>query len=289
MSDLGEPPATIRVLVLDEQPLLRYGICAYLNSQLDMSVCGEAGSIPEARSKIAECHPQLLVTALGLGAADSLKLIRTLRAENPMLRVLVYSAFDETIFAQRAMRAGANGYVMKQAPREELAAAIRDIVKGGIYVSHEAALSAFRQSLQLRPKNQHWPRPGHSLENLSDREMQIFQLLGSGLGPRNIAELLNLSVKTVDSHRENIKHKLHVSSSGELSVYAVEWVEQSLFSEAHTFRGVGQGRKRKVPSPGLRAAEAFTAPVTPDTELAAETATSSGSHSSGAVQVRTES
>jgi DNA-binding NarL/FixJ family response regulator len=273
---------------LDEQPLLRYGICAYLNSQLDMSVCGEASSIPEARSKIAECHPQLLVTALGLGAADSLKLIRTLRAENPMLRVLVYSAFDETIFAQRAMRAGANGYVMKQAPREELVAAIRDIVKGGIYVSHEAALSAFRQSLQLRPKNQHWPRPGHSLENLSDREMQIFQLLGSGLGPRNIAELLNLSVKTVDSHRENIKHKLHVSSSAELSVYAVDWVEQSLFSEAHTFRGVGQGRKRKVPSLGLHAVKAFTAPVTPDTELAAETATG-GSHSSGAVPVRTES
>ena len=288
MSDSDEPPATIRVFVLDEQPLLRYGICAYLNSQLDMSVCGEASSIPEARSKIAECHPQLLVTTLGLGAADSLKLIRTLRAENPMLRVLVYSAFDETIFAQRAMRAGANGYVMKQAPREELVAAIRDIVKGGIYVSHEAALSAFRQSLQLRPKNQHWPRPGHSLENLSDREMQIFQLLGSGLGTRNIAELLNLSVKTVESHRENIKHKLHVSSSAELSVYAVEWVEQSLFSEAHTFRGVGQGRKRKVQSLGLRAVEEFTAPVTHDSELAAETATG-GSHSSGTVPVRTES
>jgi DNA-binding NarL/FixJ family response regulator len=273
---------------LDEQPLLRYGICAYLNSQVDMSVCGEAGSIPEARSKIAECHPQVLVTSLGLGAEDSLKLIRTLRAENPMLRVLVYSAFDETIFAQRAMRAGANGYVMKQAPREELAAAIRDIVKGGIYVSHEAALSAFRQSLQLRPKNQHWPRPGHSLENLSDREMQIFQLLGSGLGTRNIAELLSLSVKTVESHRENIKHKLHVSSSAELSVYAAEWVEQSLFSEAHTFRGVGRWRKRKVPSLGLRAVEAFTASVTPDSELAAETATN-GSHTSGAVPVRTES
>jgi DNA-binding NarL/FixJ family response regulator len=282
MSDSGEPPATIRVFILDEQPLLRYGICAYLNSQLDMSVCGEASSIPEARSKIAECHPQLLVTTLGLGAADSLKLIRTLRAENPMLRVLVYSAFDETIFAQRAMRAGANGYVMKQAPREELVAAIRDIVKGGIYVSHEAALSAFRQSLQLRPKNQHWPRPGHSLENLSDREMQIFQLLGSGLGTRNIAELLNLSVKTVESHRENIKHKLHVISSAELSAHAVEWVEQSLFSEAHTFRGVGQGRKRKVQSLGLPAVEEFTAPVTHDSELAAKTATG-GSHSSGTV------
>lgn len=288
MSNSGEPRATIRVLVLDEQPLLRYGICAYLNSQLDMSVCGEAGSIPEARSKIAECHPQLLVTALGLGAEYSLKLIRTLTAENPMLRVLVYSAFDETIFAKRAMRAGANGYVMKQAPIEELAAAIRDVVNGGIYVSHEAALSAFRQSLHLRPKNQHWPRPGHSLENLSDREMQIFRLLGSGLGTRNIAELLSLSVKTVESHRENIKHKLHVRSSAELSVCAAEWAKQSLFPEEHTFRGVGQGRKGRVPSLGLRAVETFTAPVTPDSELAAETATT-GSYSSDAVPVSTES
>ena len=139
-----------------------------------------------------------------------------------MLRVLVYSAFDETIFAQRAMRAGANGYVMKQAPREELVAAIRDIVKGGIYVSHEAALSAFRQSLQLRPKNQHWPRPGHSLENLSDREMQIFQLLGSGLGTRNIAELLNLRVKTVESHVSNVLRKLQLSSRHELTRWAAE-------------------------------------------------------------------
>jgi Bacterial regulatory proteins, luxR family len=100
--------------------------------------------------------------------------------------------------------------------------------------------------------------------------------------------LLNLSVKTVESHRENIKHKLHVSSSAELSVYAVEWVEQSLFSEAHTFRGVGQGKKRKVQSLGLRAVEEFTAPVTHDSKLAAEAATG-GSHSSGTVPVRTES
>jgi len=279
MSDEGQLPAIIRVLVLDEQPLLRYGICAYLNSQQDMSVCGEAGSIPDARTKIAECHPQLLVTSLGLGAEDSLKLIRTLRAENPMLRVLVYSAFDETIFARRAVRAGANGYVMKQAPREKLAAAIRDIVNGGIYVSHEAALSAFRQSLHLRPKNQHSPYPADSLENLSDREMQVFQLLGSGLGTRNIAELLSLSVKTVESHRENIKHKLHVTSSFELSVYAAEWVEQSLFSEEHTFRALGRGRKRKTPSLGLRALKAFNARLTPDSELDTETATT-GSHSS---------
>lgn len=280
MSDSSEPPATIRVLVLDEQPLLRYGICAYLNSQPDMSVCGEAGSLQEARSKIAECHPQLVVTALGLGMENSLRLIRTLKAENPTLYVLVYSALDEAIFAKRTMRAGANGYVMKQAPREELAAAIRDIVKGGIYVSYELALSAFRQSLHLRPTGQNSSRTGHSLENLSDREMQIFQLLGLGLGTRHIAELLSLSIKTVESHRENIKHKLHVSSSAELRVYAAECVEQRSFSEEYIFRAAGRGRKRKVESVCLRAIEPLTLGAPPEPEVAAETATN-GSHLSG--------
>jgi len=254
MSDSSEPPATIRVLVLDEQPLLRYGVCAYLNSQPNMSVCGEAGSIAEARSKMAEYHPQLVVTALGLGVENSLKLIRTLKTENPTLRVLVYSGLDETIFAKRAVRAGANGYVMKQAPREELAAAIRDIVNGDIYVSHEVALSAFRQSLHLGPAEENWRRAGHPLENLSDREMQIFQLLGSGMGTRHIAELLSLSSKTVESHRENIKHKLQLSSSAELRAYAAEWMEQRSFSEEYALRAAGQ----RVPSYSEGTAESET-------------------------------
>ena len=280
MSDSSEPPAPIRVLVLDKQPLLRYGICAYLNSQPDMSVCGEAGSISEARSKIAECHPQLVVTALGLGVEESLKLIKTLKAENPTLYILVYSALDETIFARRAMRAGANGYVMKQSPREELAAAIRDIVNGGIYVSHEVALSAFRQSLHLRPIGQHWRRGGDALENLSDREMQIFQLLGLGMGTRHLAELLSLSVKTVESHRENIKHKLHMSSSAELRVYAAEWVEQRSFSEGYTLRAAGHARTTKVQSVGVSAAEPLALRMTTDPDAAADIATT-GSHFSG--------
>src|SRR5947208_9742893 len=148
MTDSGGHPAKIRILVLDEQPLLRHGISAYLNSQPDMVVCGEADSLPGAGTKIAECQPQLLVMELRLGAGDSLKLVKRLKAENRALRILVYSAFEESIFAERAMRGGADGYVMKRAPREELAAAIRDIVDGGIYVSREVALSGFRNSLQ---------------------------------------------------------------------------------------------------------------------------------------------
>src|SRR6266480_6138151 len=158
MTDIGGQHAEIRILVLDEQPLLRCGISTYLNSQPEMVVCGEADNIADAQSKIAECQPQLVLTELRLGVGDSLKLVKQLKAENPALRILVYSALDEAIFAERVMRAGANGYVMKRAPKEKLVAAIRDIVKGGIYVSREVDLSGFRKTLQRRSKTNRGPR-----------------------------------------------------------------------------------------------------------------------------------
>jgi DNA-binding NarL/FixJ family response regulator len=223
MTDIGGHPAKIRILVLDEQPLLRCGISTYLNSQPDMVVCGEGDNIADAQSKIAECQPQLVLTELRLGAGDSLKLVKELKAENRTLRILVYSAFEESMFAKRAMRAGANGYVMKRAPKEKLAAAIRDIVNGGIYVSREVALSGFRKSLQWRSKNNH-SHSSNALENLSDREIHIFQLLGSGLSTREIARSLDLSIKTVESHRENIKHKLRVTSGAQLRDRAAKWM-----------------------------------------------------------------
>ena len=243
---VGEEPAKIRIFVLDAQPLLRRGISAYLNSQPDMMVCGDAGSVPDARSKIAECQPQFVVTALRLGAGDSLKLIKELKTQNPGLCVLVYSAFEENIFAERAIRAGASGYVMKQAPSEKLATAVREIMKGGIYVSRELALSAFRKSLQRHRKDNHMLRSGTCLEELSNREMHIFQLLGSGLGTKQIAASLDLSVKTIESHRENIKHKLRLRSSGEVRERATKWVEQSLSREDHIFRRGGTPSKAAI-------------------------------------------
>jgi DNA-binding NarL/FixJ family response regulator len=272
MSDSGEQPVKIRILVLDEQPLLRQGISAYLNSQPDMVVCGEADSIPGAESKIAEYQPQLLVTELRLGADDSLKLLKQLKAKNRALHILVYSALEESIFAQRAMRAGASGYVMKQAPSEKLAIAIREIVKGGIYVSREVGLSAFRKSLR-RQKNNRALRSASDLEELSDREMHIFQLLGSGLGAGQIAQSLGLSVKTVETHQENIKHKLQLSSCAELRERACRWVERTLSTEEHLFRRTAR-RKRRGPSLGLRVVEAFEAQTTgsqvePDTAATA--------------------
>ena len=246
MSDSGENQATVRILVLDEQPLLRFGVSAYLNSQPDMIVCGEADSISAAQRKIAECSPQLLLTSLQLGAGDSLRFVKTLKTEQPGLLILVYSAFEETIFAERAARVGAAGYVMKSAPTEELVAAIRHVVKGGIYISRELALSAFKKSLQRRRKNNQAPRSANSVENLSDREMHIFQLLGSGLGTKQIAESLALSVKTVESHRGNIKLKLRLRSSAELRQQAARWVEKTFHREEHVFRRAGHGAKSKL-------------------------------------------
>jgi DNA-binding NarL/FixJ family response regulator len=275
MSDPGEPPAKIRILVLDEQPLLRQGIKAYLNSQPDMVVCAEAGSLSDARSKIAECQPQVVVTPLRLGLQDTLKFIKKVKTENARLRILVYSAFEESIFAERAMRAGASGYLMTQAPTDALASAIREIVRGGIYVSREVALSAFRKSLRPIPKHNYDLRSAGCLEELSNREMHVFQLLGSGLTNRQIAASLDLSVKTVESHQENIKHKLCMSSCAEVRKRAAKWMERSFNAEERLFRGNRQ-RKKRVSSIGLHVVESFDAQRTPDSQLGPETAASAG-------------
>jgi DNA-binding NarL/FixJ family response regulator len=219
-------PARTRVLILEEHPLLRHGVAEYLNSQPDVVVCGESDNIREARQKLQECKPQLLLTALRLGTGDSLEFLKALKSERPALLILVYSAFEETIFAERAFRAGADGYVMKKAPKEELLTAIREITSGNIYVSHDVAMRAFKKSLETRSEQQQRSAgPTIGIEKLSDRETHIFFLLGSGLGNSQIAHSLNLSVKTIESHRENIKHKLDLSCSRDLVACAKKYVE----------------------------------------------------------------
>ncbi|MGA7274378.1 MAG: response regulator transcription factor, partial [Candidatus Udaeobacter sp.] len=153
MSVPGRLVAKTRVLVLEEHPLLRDGMTDLLNAQPDLLVCGAASNIRDARNEIAKCKPQLLITALRLGTGDSLEFVKALKAERPGLLVLVYSAFEEAIFAERTLRAGADGYVMKTAPKEELLTAIRDILSGNIYVSREVAMRAFKKSLESRPEH----------------------------------------------------------------------------------------------------------------------------------------
>ena len=236
-----------RILILEEHPLLRYGIAHFLNSQPDMIVYGETNNIRDARHKIQECKPQLLLTALRLGTGDSLEFLKALKAERPALLILVYSAFEETIFAERAFRAGADGYVMKKAPKDELLTAIREIMSGSIYVSHDVAMRAFKKSLETRSEQQHRSaRPTIGIEKLSDREMHIFFLLGSDLGNSQIAHSLNLSVKTIESHRENIKHKLDLSCSRDLLACAKKYVEVTFVPPTNI---LGRGKKKVVHFP----------------------------------------
>ena len=251
MSTSGKDSVRTRILVLEEHPLLCHGISEYLNSHPDMIVCGEAANIRDARDEIAECKPQLLVTALRLGTGDTLEFVKALKEEQPALLILVYSAFEETIFAERAMRAGSDGYVMKNAPKEELVAAIRDILSGGIYVSRDVAMRAFKKLIETRPENR-LPHPAGAgaIENLSDREIHIFQLVGSGLGTRQIAHSLSLSVKTIESHRENIKHKLNLSNGRELVECATKYVEENVFpSKKVAIASLLKGKKKVVRFP----------------------------------------
>jgi Response regulator containing a CheY-like receiver domain and an HTH DNA-binding domain len=246
MSVPGRPIAKTRILILEEHPLLRHGVAEYLNSQPDMIVCGETDNIRDARHKIHDCKPQLLLTALRLGTGDSLEFLKALKSERPALLILVYSAFEETIFAERAFRAGADGYVMKRAPKEELLTAIREIVSGNIYVSHDVAMRAFKKSLETRPEQQRSTHPSIGIEKLSDRETHIFFLLGSGLGNSQIAHSLNLSVKTIESHRENIKHKLDLSCSRDLVACAKKYVEVTFVPPTNV---ISRGKKKVVRFP----------------------------------------
>jgi DNA-binding NarL/FixJ family response regulator len=243
MSSPEKHPAKTRILILEEHPLLRHGLTEYLNSQPDMIVCGETDNIRDARQKLNECKPLLLLTALRLGTGDTLEFVKALKAERPGLLIVVYSAFEETIFAERAVRAGADGYVMKKAPKEELLTAIRDVLSGNIYVSHDVAMRAFKKSLESRSEPSSVP-PSIGIEKLSDREMHIFFLLGSGLGNSQIAHSLNLSVKTIESHRENIKHKLDLSCSRDLVACARKYVEVTFVPPTNI---IGRGKKKVVP------------------------------------------
>ena len=247
MSPAGKRPVRTRILVLDEHPLLREGIINYLNLQPDLAVCGEADNIRHTRDKLATCKPHLLISALRLGTGDSLEFVKALKAERPALLILVYSAFEEAIFAERALRAGADGFVMKKAPRQELLVAIREVISGNIYVSRDVAIRAFKKSLESRPEHRSSHSPSSTgIEKLSDREMHVFNLLGSGLRNSQIAHSLNLSVKTIESHRENIKHKLGLNGSRELVERATKYVEETFLPSKII---VGKGKKKVVRFP----------------------------------------
>lgn len=212
-------PARKRLLILDDHPMMREGLAQLINNESDLSVCGEAGTGREALTLVEKVRPQLVLADISLPDTNGLEIIKDMHALHPGLAVLVISMHEESIYAERALRAGARGYIMKQEGGKKLMEAIRRVLGGQIYVSEKMSASLLESLAGQSAKGK------SPIGQLSDREFEVLQLLGQGKGTREIAEQLHLSVKTVDAHRANIKRKLALKTGPELVRYAVRWVE----------------------------------------------------------------
>ncbi len=209
-----------KILIVDDHPLMRKGLALSLNAEIDLTVCGQAASAEEALDALEELDPDLAIVDISLPGMSGLELIKHMQALRPEIRTLVVSRHDEALYAERAIRAGARGYVMKLEAGERIVKAVRRVLGGGIYVSEEINERLLLGLAAGRPKMAESP-----LELLSDRELEVFELTGRGRGTREIAERLYLSVKTVESYRARIKDKLNLKTAAELMQHAVQWVE----------------------------------------------------------------
>jgi DNA-binding NarL/FixJ family response regulator len=216
----AEPrPARHTVLIVDDHPLVRRGLAELIAEEKDLEVCGEAADAVEAMRLVDQHHPHVVVLDLSLKNSNGFQLIETIKACDAGIRILVSSMHDESLFAERVLRAGGMGYINKQEPIEKVILAIRQILQGDVYLSprmsNRLLQAAVGATLDRNP-----------IETLSNRELEVFQLIGHGLTTKQIAEKLDLSPKTIETHREKIKSKLNLANSIELSRHAVQWVLQ---------------------------------------------------------------
>jgi DNA-binding NarL/FixJ family response regulator len=209
-----------RILVVDDHPFMRAGIAQLINQQADLEVCGEAGNTADALRAVAQLRPDLVLSDLTMADRGGLEFIKDLQAAGVSPPVLVVSMHDETIYAERVLRAGARGYIMKEAGGESLLGAIRQVLRGEVYVSPKLAAGLLENLSGRRPRGSDSP-----IKQLTDREFEIFQLIGQGKSTQDIAAQLHLSPKTVDVHRGNIKTKLALKDATSLVRHAVRWVE----------------------------------------------------------------
>lgn len=207
------------ILLVDDHPLMRKGLALTLESEPDLNVVGQAASAEDAIDEVDRLKPDLVIVDVSLPGMSGLEFIKHLHAMEPDLLTLVVSRHDESLYAERAIRAGARGYVMKLEADEVIVTAVRHVFGGGIYVSDEIKE---RLLLSMMSGKEAGETP---LETLSDRELEVFELTGQGLGTREIAERLHLSVKTVESYRARIKSKLNLNTAAEFMQHAVQWVE----------------------------------------------------------------
>lgn len=213
---------TATVFIVDDHPLVRHGLIQLIEGEPDLQICGDAADGAEALRRIAEIKPDLTVIDISLQDGSGIELIKQIKEKSPDTRMLVSSMHDESLYAERALSAGAMGYVSKESPVEMLLEAMRQVLSGRIYLSSRMADRVLHRAVHRSEEKLRSP-----LDTLSDRELEVLSLIGRGLSSRQIAEMLHLSVKTIDTYREHIKSKLDLKNANELVRYAVAWTLQS--------------------------------------------------------------
>jgi DNA-binding NarL/FixJ family response regulator len=212
-----------RILVVDDHPMMRGGLIQLINRQTDLTCCGEAGSVAEAQAAVARLKPDLVLLDLRLKGGDGLELIKSLRSQFASPRILVLSQHEAPHYVERALRAGALGYVFKEQAAEQVLSAIRTVLAGEVYLTRALAARLLHTFVGTVPGT---PRAG--VELLTDRELHVLHLLGDGMSTRAIAAELKLSFKTIETHRENVKRKLGLRGAAELLHYAAEWGREQI-------------------------------------------------------------
>lgn len=210
----------IQVLLVDDHPVVRDGLTTIINHEHDMNVCGEAEDSFQALKAISEFKPDVVVVDISLKNSDGIELTKSIKAGHPKLDVIVFSIHDESIYAERSLLAGAKGYLMKDAVSDNIVKAIRVVLSGEIYVSSAISKKFLHKIAGDKAGTTKTP-----IETLSDREFEIFRLIGEGLKASQIAEQLFLSTKTIETYRSRIKEKLNLSNASELLKYSIKWAQ----------------------------------------------------------------
>jgi DNA-binding NarL/FixJ family response regulator len=222
-ADVEEPVAPpvstkLKVLLVDDHPITRQGLKALVNQQPNLEVCGETDGAAQAIELLGKLQPDLVIVDVSLKTTNGIELTKNLKAHAPNLPILVVSMHDEALYAERALRAGAMGYVMKQEAGEKVALALQHLLRGDIFLSPR-----MKEKMLHRFVNKKREGMVFAIDTLSDREMEVFQLIGNGYSTRQIAQKLGLSSKTIDSYREHLKLKLGLESGAELVRHAIQW------------------------------------------------------------------
>jgi DNA-binding NarL/FixJ family response regulator len=211
-------PSLRRIMIVDDHPIVRQGLRRLIEAEPDLEVCCEAESAGEAKVYLRGCRPDAVIVDVSLKQGDGLEVMKDARAQYPELPLLVLSMHDESIYAERMLAAGANGYIMKQEASDQFLIALRRVLVGGIYVSDAVGSAMIEKIAGGRAS-----APKNPIDSLTNRELQILNMIGQGRSTRQTADALHLSVKTVESHRQRIKRKLSLRTSAQLMQYAVNW------------------------------------------------------------------